>query len=257
MSRGEPVHSGIQPFSQMLSDNPLFEMLSPHAAALIRSQSRHQDLPEGMSAWDMGDEVSDIFFPISGMISVRVLTPDGHAIEVASIGRQAAGGLYEQAGRPPALTHGVVSVPGRFTRISGFAFGVAVRENPEIRSLAAACDGWLLRQSQLIAACNATHPANCRFCRYLLRTSDGLAGGAIPLTQEAIAQSLGIRRTTATLIAQDLQQRGVISYRRGKIIISDRARLEAAACDCYAMLGHQYWPSFQLPGTRSFAQSVL
>jgi CRP-like cAMP-binding protein len=258
MSRSEPTRPGVQAFLQVFNDNPLLEMLSPQAISLIRSQSRQQDLPEGVIAWDMGDEISDIFFPITGMISVRVLTPDGHAIEVASIGRQTAGGLYEQAGRLPVLTHGVVAVPGRFVRISGYAFGAAVRENTEIRSLAAACDSWLLRQSQLIAACNATHPADCRLCRYLLRTSDGLAADIIPFTQEAIAQSLGIRRTTATLIAQDLQQRGIISYRRGKIVISDRARLEAAACDCYAMLGRRYWPSFQLTGTRPTpAQSVF
>jgi CRP-like cAMP-binding protein len=226
-------------------------MLPPGAASLIRRHLRHQDLPEGESTWEMGDEVSDIFFPITGMISVRVFTPDGHAIEVASIGRQTAGGLYEQAGRSPSLTHGVVAVRGGFARISGSAFGKMVREDPEIGSLAAACDSWLLRQSQLIAACNAVHSADCRFCRYLLRTSDALAADVIPLTQETIAQSLGIRRTTATLIAQDLQQRGIISYRRGKIIVGDRVRLEAAACDCYAMLRRRYWPSSQLSVDRS------
>jgi CRP-like cAMP-binding protein len=254
MSRREPVRPGIEPFPQVLSENPL---LSPQAASLIRSQSRQQDLPEGVLAWDMGDESSDIFFPISGMIAVRVLTPDGRAIEVASIGRETAGGLYEQAGRSPALTYGVVAVPGRFARVSGSAFAAAVRENPEIRSLAAACDSWLLRQSQLVAACNTVHPADCRFCRYLLRTSDGLAADVIPLTQETIAQSLGIRRTSATLIAQDLQQRGIISYRRGRIIIRDRARLEAAACNCYAMLGRRYWPTFQPTGTLSLARGVF
>jgi CRP-like cAMP-binding protein len=251
MSRTELVSPGIQAIPQVLDDSPLLEMLSSQAASLIRSQSRQQDLREGMLAWDMGDELSDIFFPISGMISVRVLTPDGHAIEVASVGRQAAAGLYEQPGRSPALTQGVVAVPGRFVRISGFAFATAVRENPEIRALAAACDSWILRQSQLIAACNAAHSADCRFCRYLLRTSDALGADVIPLTQETIAQSLGIRRTTATLIAQDLQQRGTISYRRGKILISDRARLEAAACDCYAVLGRHHWPSCHLGGRSS------
>jgi CRP-like cAMP-binding protein len=258
MSRNEPVRPGSQPFLQVLGDLPLLEMLSPQSGSFLRSHLRQQDLPEGVLAWDEGDQASDVFFPITGMISLRVLTADGHAIEVASIGRQSGGGLYELAGRPPSLTQGVVTVPGRFARISGSAFGAAVRENPEIRALAAACDAWSLRQSQLIAACNATHPADCRLCRYLLRTSDGLAVDVIPFTQETIAQSLGIRRTTATLIAQDLQQRGIISYRRGKIIISDRAQLEAAACDCYAMLGRRYWPSFQLTGTRPTpAQSVF
>jgi CRP-like cAMP-binding protein len=257
MSRSEPVRAGIEAFSPVFHDNPLLEMLSPQAASLIRNQSRQLDLPEGMLAWNVGDEISDIFFPVSGMISIRVLTSDGHAIEVATVGRQGAAGLYEQVGRAPVLTQGVVAVSGRFTRISGSAFGTAVRENIEIRSLAAACDSWLLRQSQQIAACNAAHPADARFCRYLLRASDALASDIVPLTQETIAQSLGIRRTTATLIAQDLQQRGIISYRRGKIIINNRVRLEGATCDCYAMLGRRHWPFFRLTGTRPLAQSVV
>ena len=178
---------------RVFSDNPLLEMLSLRAASLIRGHSRQQDLPEGALAWNVGDEISDIFFPISGMISIRVPTPDGHAIEVGTIGRQGAAGLYEQAGRSPVVTQGVVTVSGRFVRITGAVFGMAVRENPEIRSLAAACDSFLLRQSQQIAACNAVHPAHRRFCSYVLRASDALAADVIPLTQETIAQSLGIR----------------------------------------------------------------
>ena len=134
---------------------------------------------------------------------------------------------------------------GRFTRVPGIAFATAVRENQEIGSLAAACDAWLLLQSHQAAACNAAHSADRRFCRYLLRASDALASDTIPLTQETIAQSLGMRRTTATLIAQDLQQRGMINYRRGRIMIADRPRLEIAACDCHAMLAKRNWPAEQ------------
>src|SRR5262249_44411146 len=135
-------------------------------------------------------------------------------------------------------------------------FGAAVREGGEIGHLAAACDEWLLRQCQQTAACNAAHSADHRFCRYLLRAADALAADTLPLTQETIAQSLGIRRTTATLIAQDPQQRGVISYRRGKIIIHDRAKLQAGACDCYAMLSRHYWPSARLAGAQLRAEEV-
>jgi CRP-like cAMP-binding protein len=149
-----------------------------------------------------------------------------------------------------------VAVSGRFARIPGGAFGAAVRENQEVGRLAAACDEWLVRQSQQTAACNTAHSADRRFCRYLLRTADALGGDIIPLTQEMIAQSLGIRRTTATLIAQDLQQRGAISYRRGKIIIQDRVRLQAGACDCYAMLSRRYWPSARLAGAQLCADEV-
>jgi CRP-like cAMP-binding protein len=191
------------------------------------------------------------------MISIRVLTRDGHAIEIGIVGREGAAGLYTHAGKYPTLTQGIVAVPARLVRIPAPTFAAAIRDSEEIGHMAAVCDGWLHRQCQQTAACNASHAADRRFCRYLLRASDALATHLIPLTQEAIAQSLGIRRTTATLIAQDLQQRGMISYRRGKIVINDRAKLEAAACDCHTTVARQYWPSSLLLGSRSMAQIVV
>jgi CRP-like cAMP-binding protein len=185
-----------------------------------------------------------------------VLTSDGHAIEIATTGCEGAAGLYDHAGRLPTLTQAIVAVSGRFVRIPAPTFAAAMRDSQEIRHMAAVCSNWLQRQCQLTAACNASHAADRRFCRYLVRAGDALATHLIPLTQEAIAQSLGIRRTTATLIARDLQLRGMISYRRGKIMINDRAKLEAAACDCCGALASRYWPSSLLSGSQSAAKSV-
>jgi hypothetical protein len=81
--------------------------------------------------------------------------------------------------------------------------------------------------------------------------SDALSGDVVSATQETIAQALGVRRTTATLIAQHLQLRGTISYSRGKIAIRDRAALQAAACDCYSLLVRRHWPSELLVADRS------
>ena len=94
-----------------------------------------------------------------------------------------------------------------------------------------------------MAACNAVHAAEARLCRWLLRASDALGARTVTVTQEMIANALGIRRTTATLIAQQLQLRGTISYSRGKIAIRDRADLEATACDCHHVLDRSHWPS--------------
>src|SRR5258707_14313795 len=101
----------------------------------------------------------------------------------------------------------------------------------------------LLAQSQQLAACTAVHPADARFCRWLLQSAERVEGEVIPSTQETIAQALGIRRTTVTLIAQGLQMEGMISYRRGKIRIRNREGLRTAACDCCAALGRANWPS--------------
>jgi CRP-like cAMP-binding protein len=193
------------------------------------------------------------------MISVRVPTNDGHGIEVGIIGRESAAGFFDEPGMFPLATQAIAHSSGRFLRIPSHAFAEAARQSAEIRHAAAVCWGWLLLQSQLIAACNTVHPADARLCCRLLRASDALAEETVPLTQEIVAQVIGIRRTTATLIAQQLRNRGMISYSRGKIVIHDRAALEAAACSCYDAFRRPNWPSellrrIQISGKQS-AQS--
>jgi CRP-like cAMP-binding protein len=130
-------------------------------------------------------------------------------------------------------TQAVTHTSGRFLCMPSQEFAAAARQSAEIHHAAALCTNWVLLQSQKIAACNAVHPADARLCCRLRRASDALAEETVPLTQEMLADALGIRRTTATMIAQQIQMRGMISYSRGKIVIRDRAGLEAAACDCY------------------------
>jgi CRP-like cAMP-binding protein len=132
-----------------------------------------------------------------------------------------------------------MQTPGRLVEISAEVFAAAARHIEEIRRAVELCNAWLLLQAQVLAACNAIHPGDGRFCRWLLRASDAL-GDTVPATQETIARALGLRRTTATLIAQHLQVRGLIRYGRGRITIKDRAALKGVACDCYSTLGHDH-----------------
>ncbi|MBO0757796.1 MAG: Crp/Fnr family transcriptional regulator [Bradyrhizobiaceae bacterium] len=202
---------------------------------------REVDYPEGTALWDAGDQVRQVVFPVSGTISIRVPTKDGHGIEVATIGHEGAVGFHDDG--LPTVTQAVVQAPGRFIWITAQAFAAAALKCEDVRRLADICNGWLLLQSQQTAACNAVHAADARFCRWLLRASDALGADTVLVTQEAIAHALGIRRTTVTLIAQQLQLRGAISYRRGRVAIRDRANLQAAACDCYHKLDRSRWPS--------------
>src|SRR5262249_45727901 len=95
-----------------------------------------------------------------------------------------------------------------------------------------------LAETQQIAACNAIHDASSRLCRWLLQVSDRIESENVPLTQEFLAQMLGLRRTTLTLLAQVLQVKGFINYSRGKITIRDRQGLERNSCECYRVLRH-------------------
>ncbi len=223
--------------------NPLLGGLSREASALLTGYLRDEDFSDGAVLWHPGEPNGHVYFPVSGLLSIRVPTSDGNSIEVGTVGPEGAIGFQEASATLPPLTQAVVQAPGQFTSIPAQAFNSAMGQSEELRRMATTCMGWLFLQAQQIAACNAVHAADARFCRWLLRASDALGEDTILATQETIAQALGIRRTTATLIAQQFQLRGVISYRRGRIAIRDRDALQAAGCDCCHVLDRDRWPS--------------
>ena len=223
--------------------NAVLAALSPRAFQILEAHLRHRDFPEGSVLWDAGAPTERVYFPLSGVISVVLPVKDGSGIEVASVGREAVAGLGYGWGQLRSVTQGITLISGTFSYMSASALANAAKQNDEIARVAAICCDWLLAQSQQLAACNAVHPADARFSRWLLQSAERIEGEVIPSTQETIAQALGIRRTTVTLIAQGLQMEGMISYRRGKIRIRNREGLRAAACDCCAALGRANWPS--------------
>lgn len=229
--------------------NAVLAALTPRAFSLLESHLRYRDFPDGSVLWDAGAPTERVYFPLSGIISVVLPVRDGSGIEVASIGREAVAGLGAGFGQGRSVTQGVTLISGTFSYISASQLAAAARQNEEIARVAATCSEWLLAQAQQLAACNAVHPADARFCRWLLQAAERIEGEVIPSTQETIAQALGIRRTTVTLIAQGLQMEGMISYRRGKIRIRNRDGLKNAACDCCNALSRAYWPAERLKGS--------
>jgi CRP-like cAMP-binding protein len=228
--------------------NGALAALSSSAFSILEPHLRSRDFEEGSVLWDAGESSNRAYFPLSGVISIVVPVKDGGGIEVASVGYEGAAGIDCESGHHHSVTQGVTQVAGTFSYMSAVQFASAARQNEEIGHVAAICCNWLLAQSQQIAACNAVHPADARFCRWLLLSAARLESDIVPSTQEAIARALGIRRTTVTLIAQSLQAAGLISYRRGKIAIRDRDGLRSAACDCCGPLGRPNWPSERLAG---------
>jgi CRP-like cAMP-binding protein len=223
--------------------NMLLSGLSPKAMSLLQTHLRENDFGEGHVLWNAGEYLREVYFPLSGMISIRVPTENGRDAEVAVIGREGAAGLLDRLGILPVFTQARLQVGGRFVCLPTHALAAAVREREELGRLVSACKDWLLLQAQRTAACNAVHGAHSRLCRWLLRAADALGLESIPARQETIADALGLRRTTVTLIAQYLQSQKAISYRRSQIVIVDRNKLEAAACDCCRALGKSQWPS--------------
>ena len=122
---------------------------------------------------------------------------------------------------------------GSSSRIAASRFRKVVEESDAVCSLVVRYGEMLLIQVQQIAACNALHPVEARLSRWLLQARDRVDGDTLKLTHEFLSQMLGVRRTTVTVVANMLQQAGLIHYHRGRIEITDRSGLEARACECY------------------------
>ena len=226
--------------------NGFLSALSPSALSFLKAHLTEATLSEGTILWDAKKPAADVYFPVSGLLSIALAMPDGECVEVGSVAREAAAGFAFDPHQSDFLTRGVVQIGGKFIRIGVAQLTLAAAKSHEIQSLIAVCRDWILMQAQQIAACNAVHSADRRLCRWLFQCAQRMEADTLQLTQEAIASVLGIIRTTVTLIAQTLQTNGSIHYRRGRIAISDLAGLRSAACGCCDALGPRHWPSNRL-----------
>jgi CRP-like cAMP-binding protein len=215
---------------------------------MLRQHLRAREFPQGHVLWNAGDRPSQLYFPQSGLISMRVPTMEGCGIETGSISREGVAGIEESFGIGGAVTLGVAQIGGIYTTIDREIFFQAVQQNRTLAELASLGRQWILWQAQHMAACNAAHSAEARLCRWLLLVSDRTEDPIIPATQESIAGALGLRRTTITLLTHGLQASGAIHNTRGKMRIRNRAVLESVACSCCAKLGSNNWPSTRLAG---------
>src|SRR5262245_24503270 len=236
--------------------NGCLSALSSHAFSLLKPYLTEVVLREGTILWDANKLSSDVYFPVSGLISILIDASVGFSVEVASICGQAAVGTIFEPDQPNFSTQGVVHIGGRFLRMPCPQLFLAAKDNSEIQNLVTYCRDWIFMQAQQTAACNATHTADKRFCRWLFQACERMDSDTLHLTQEMIASLLALRRTTVTLIAQKLQIEDLIRYRRGKLTVLDRARLRAAACECCNSLARQHWPSTRLLAPRMLKPRV-
>ena len=155
------------------------------------------------------------------------------------VGREGAAGLQSALGQRFSFPRAIVQIPGTFYVVSAEALRRAVAASEEAKALVQQYIETLWAEAQQICACNATHEGATRLARWLLQCADR-TGTELTLTQEFLGEMLGIRRTSVTLLAQPLQDRGIIKYSRGKIAIVDRAALESCACECYRTIKGLY-----------------
>ena len=193
-------------------------------------------LEVGQVLIESGSAVEYVYFPCSGMVSLVAVMAGGKAVETATVGREGAVGLMAGLGVHIMMTRAEAQVPLIAFRIPASRFRLEALSSVAIRDLIVRYHDALLGQVQITAACNALHPVRMRLVRWILQARDCIDGDKIPLTQELLSAMLGVRRSSVSEAAQELQETGLIRYRRGVIEVLDQPRLERASCECRGLM---------------------
>lgn len=207
-------------------------LLAPHLVQI--------DLERGRLLYDPGDRIEIVYFPHDGVISLMTLMENGAAIESATIGCEGALGLMAAVAPRQSLSRAIVQTPTRAARISAAQLHDIWERSPRIRDLVDRHSEALYGHAIQSVACNALHSVEARFCRWMLTCHDRISNDTVALTQEFLADMLGVQRTTVTAVARTLQEKGAIRYRRGVVDIMDRQVLEQLACECYGVIRRTY-----------------
>jgi CRP-like cAMP-binding protein len=204
------------------------------------------ELKQHVVLFDISDEISDVYFAIDAAVSLVIPLSTGEVVETAMVGRDGVIGVSAALNGRVSLNRAIVQIGGHALRCPVDPLKEFLQRQSFARSLIGAHEQALLAQAQQSAACNATHVIESRLARWLLRAADLRGENELPLTQEYIAQMLGVRRTSVTVVARTLQEAGMIRYARGHIRLLNIPALQETACECYQTIKLNYDALFHL-----------
>ena len=216
--------------------NRLLAALPPADLGLLAPYLQQVSLKQDAVLVRSGDRNEQVYFPHSGTISFMLDMPNGQTVATSVIGHEGAVGMLSVLGPSRSPTTAVVRVAGIASQISASRFHAAFGQSSAIKHAVQTHTRALLMQLQHVAACNALHPVEARMARWLLHIHDRIDGNFIPLTQEALSELLGVRRTTVTLVVPKLRASGAVRSARRGLVEIDRPRLEEVACECYEVM---------------------
>lgn len=224
-----------------LRDNLLLEALRGPDRDAIRPHLKAIFPPKGTVLFEAGEAVTHLTFPCRhAVVTLLITTRDGRSAETATIGHEGAVGCVVGHGLLPASTSAVVQIAGPMLRIESQILQEVKRRSAPIRDLFARYADCLLAQVLQASACNALHPIEQRCLRWLLTLHDRIGSASLPITHELLAAMLGVQRTYLTRVLSSVQDQGLITVGRGRIVVRDRARMEAAACECHGRVRQHY-----------------
>jgi CRP-like cAMP-binding protein len=224
-------------------DKPLNLILASLSDEISRALSAHLKPVEfkfGEVLTEAGAPIKNVYFPHTGIISLVVELKVGEMVETAMVGRDGVVSAASALDGKISLNKGIVQLAGNGVAISANRLAEIADQFRQFRSLLIRHEQVLFAQAQQSAACNASHLIEARMCRWLLRLRDLAASDSLMITQEFLAQMLGVRRTSVSLVASTLQKAGLIQYKRGHVSILDVVGLREATCECYDVVNAHY-----------------
>ena len=227
-----------QPIQQ--SENKLLASLDSRDLETLSRELTPIALEKGALLYEPGDEIDLIYFPHNAVVSLLTLMRGGEAIESATIGREGAVGFSAGIYPRQSQSRVIVQLAGSASRMPAARLRQACQHSDRLRFMIDRHAEALYGHAIQSVACNALHSVEARFARWLLCCHDRIDSDRVSLTQEFLADMLGVQRTTVTVVARTLQAAGLIRYSRGVVDILDRDGLEAIACECYATVRRNY-----------------
>lgn len=213
--------------------NLLLAALEPAELRRMRPHLQPMAMPLGDIVYESGRRLDHVYFPTSCIVSLLYVLESGASAEIAVVGYEGVVGVSIFMGGETTPSRAVVQSGGRAWRLPGRMVKREFTRGGAMQHLMLRYTQSLITQMAQTAVCNRHHSVDQQLCRWLLLSIDRLPEPEIVMTQELIANMLGVRREGVTAAAGKLQKAGVISYRRGHIRVLDRPRLEAMSCECY------------------------
>jgi len=216
--------------------NHILDALPPEVQGRIFGHLELIPQKLGEVLYESGDTLRYVYFPIDSIVSLLYILEDGSSAEISVVGNEGLVGVSLFMGGESTTSRAIVQSAGSAYRLSGQRLKNEFNRHAELMALLLRYTQSLLTQMAQTAVCNRHHSIDQQLCRWLLLSLDRLPNNNLTMTQELIANMLGVRREGVTEAAGKLQRLGVIDYRRGHITVLDRPKLEALCCECYAVV---------------------
>jgi CRP-like cAMP-binding protein len=197
------------------------------------------EMPLGQVLYESGDAQTHVYFPTTSIVSLLYVMANGSSAEIAVVGNEGVVGVSLLMGGESTPSRAVVQSAGHGYRLSAWAIKEAFKR-PAVHALLLRYTQALITQMAQTAVCNRHHTLDQQLCRWLLLSLDRLKGASLQMTQELIANMLGVRRAGVSDAALKLQRAGLVKYSRGQINVVDRKGLEERTCECYRVVKLEY-----------------